>query len=213
MRSELAALIALSLAPVVAGAATPDRPLSFMVGGGASLPLSDSADHFDAGWNFTTGLIWNASERFRLRLDYLYADHDVKGRLHDATLDANHSLQYGAVSLVLGTPAGGGASFHVLGGPGLYFRTVEITRLDTFVTSFCDPWLFVCFTGPVTVDQVIGSRDATDWGLQGGIGLSFKASEGVRLFLEARYHYIFGDEFDGRAANGQYIPITLGVEF
>lgn len=213
MRLPHAALIALSIAPVVARAASPDKPLSFMVGGGASFPLSDSADRFDAGWNFTAGLTWNASDRFGLRLDYLYADHDVKGQIEGLALDANHSLQYGAASFVLGTPAGDGPRFYVLGGPGLYFRAVEITRLDTFVTSFCDPWLFVCFTGPVQVEQVIGSRDATDWGLQGGIGLSFRAGDRARLFLEARYHYIFGDEFEGRAANGQYIPITLGVEF
>jgi hypothetical protein len=40
----------------------------------------------------------------------------------------------------------------------------------------------------------------------------------VRLYLEARYHYIFGPSFtaaDGRkrSADGQYVPITLGIRF
>ncbi len=53
------------------------------------------------------------------------------------------------------------------------------------------------------VEQVIGV----------GIGLSFRAGDRARVFLEARYHHVFGDEFEGRAANGQYVPITLAVEF
>ena len=64
MRSNLPVLVAMALAPVVARATTSDKPLSFFVGGGASFPLSDSADRFDAGWNFTAGLAWNASARF-----------------------------------------------------------------------------------------------------------------------------------------------------
>ncbi|HET7295133.1 MAG TPA: outer membrane beta-barrel protein [Vicinamibacteria bacterium] len=212
MRQGLAALVALSLAQAGAAAAS-EKPISFLIGGGASFPLSDAADRFDAGWSFTAGVDWNIGDHLGLRLDYLYAGHDVKARLDDLTLDASHSLQYGAASLVLGTPRGDGPRVYVLGGPGLYFRAVEITRLDSFVGSFCDPWLFLCFTGPVQVEQVIGSRDATDWGLQGGLGLSFRVGSSARLFLEARYHHVFGDEFDGQPADAQYVPITLGVEF
>lgn len=213
MPSRLCLLVAISCAPLVAQAAPRDRPWTLFAGGGASFPLADSAERFDVGWNFAAGITWHASDRLGLRLDYLYADHDVKGQLDSLTLDANHSLQHAALGLVLGTQAGDGPRVYALGGPALYFRAVEITRLDSFVTSFCDPWLLVCFAGPVQVEQVIGSRDATDWGLQGGLGISFRASDSTRLFVEARYHYIFGDEFEGRAANGQYIPITLGLEF
>jgi opacity protein-like surface antigen len=213
MRARLGLLVAVSCAGLVAEAAPTERRWTFFAGGGASFPLSDSAERFDAGWSFAAGVTWRANEHLGLRLDYLYADHDVKGQLDDFTLDAHHSLQHAAASLVLGTPAGDGPRVYALGGPALYFRAVEITRLETLSSSVCDPWLFVCVTGPVQVEQVIGSRDATDWGLQGGLGFSFRAGDQLRLFVEARYHYVFGDEFDGRAADGQYIPVIVGIEF
>jgi Outer membrane protein beta-barrel domain len=213
MRSRLGWLFVIASGPLVARAAPRDTPWSLFAGGGASFPLSDSAERFEPGWNFAAGITWHAGDRLGLRLDYLYAEHDVKGHLDDLRLDASHSVQHAAASVVLGTLAAEGPRVYALAGPALYFRAVDITRLDNVVASFCDPWLFVCFTGPVQVEQVIGSRDATDWGLQGGVGLSFRTGDHTRFFLEARYHYIFGDAFEGRAADGQYVPITLGVEF
>ncbi len=206
----LAALLA--LAPWVAAQA--DRPYSFGVGGGASLPLSDAGDRFDAGWNFTAGVAWNLSQGLGLRLDYLYAEHDVKAELSNTQLDARHTLQHVAASFVLGTPRGTGPRVYLLGGPALYFRAVEITSFaGTSVRNFCDPWLFVCVTDVVPTETVVGSRDSIDWGLQGGVGASFRVSRGARLFLEARYQHVFGDDIGGRRANGQYVPISLGVEF
>lgn len=213
MRSKAAVVtILMAMAPLASAQA--DKPFSFSIGGGASIPLSDSADRFDTGWNFTAGATWNVNDRFGLRLDYLYSDHDVKGELFDGDLDANHSMQYAAASFVLGTPRGDGPRFYLVGGPALYFRAVEITRFEgTSFQTFCDPWLFACFTDVVPIETIVGSRDVTDWGLQGGAGMSFRVTDGARLFLEARYHYVFGDDFEGSRANGQYIPITLGVEF
>jgi opacity protein-like surface antigen len=206
-----AVLLAVSAWPAAAQAR---KPFEFTVGGGATFPLSDSADRFDTGWNFTAGATWNASDTFGLRLDYLYSDHDVKGEIFDTQLDATHVMQYASGSFVLQTPASDGPSFYVLGGPGLYFRSSEITRFaGTGVASYCDPWLFYCYTEVVPIEAVIGKRDATDWGVQGGVGMSFRVTGSARLFLEARYHYVWGDELGGRRANGQYIPISVGVRF
>jgi len=212
MRDAILLAAVLALAGSSAGAA--DRPYSFAVGGGASFPASDSRERFDAGWNFSAAVTWHAGERFGLRLDYLYADHDVKRELSDVRLDANHSLQHVATSLVLGTPRSRGPRVYLLGGPALYFRAVEITRFSGIsIRSFCDPWLFVCVTDVVPIETAVGSRDSTDWGLQGGAGVSFPLSDGARLFLEARYQHVFGDDFGGRRATGKYLPVSLGVEF
>lgn len=209
-----AVLVSLLLGLAPLASAQSDKPFSFTVGGGASFPLGDSADRYDGGWNFTAGVGWHPNDRFGLRLDYLYSDHDVKGEFFDGDLDANHSMQYAAASFELGTPRGRGPRFYLVGGPAIYFRAVEITRFDgTSFQTVCDPWLFACFTDVVPIEAVVGRRDATDFGLQGGAGMSFRATDSVRLFVEARYHYVFGDEFEGLKANGQYIPITLGVEF
>lgn len=211
-RAVLLITLLLGLGPQAEAQA--DKPFSFSIGGGASIPLSDSADRFDTGWSFTAGVAWHANDRFGLRLDYLYSDHDVAGEVFDTDLDANHSMQYAAASFVLGTPRGDGPRFYAVGGPALYFRAVEITRFEgTSFQTFCDPWLYICVTDVVPIETIVGSRDVTDWGFQGGAGMSFRISDGARLFLEARYHYVFGDDFGGQKANGQYIPITLGVEF
>ena len=95
-----------------------------------------------------------------------------------------------------------------------------------FAPGYCDPWLYVCYSGGwVEVDKIVGDRSSTDFGMDFGGGVRFGA-----FFGELRYHYIWGPEVEdlptvnplatsqfadlvGKKANGQFLATTFGVRF
>ena len=58
-------------------------------------------------------------------------------------------------------------------------------------------------------DDVVAPGDgdtSTDFGLNGGAGFDIKTS-GIGLFVEGRFHNVFGDG----GSDAQFIPITVGI--
>lgn len=195
-------------------------PVGFNVGGVLSFPIADSADVAALGGGVVAGLTYRPHPVFGIRAEYLYSFYGLRDELFGATrLDGSHVLQYGTLDLVLRPAGTRNFGFYVIAGPGIYYRKVEITRLEGVATgTFCDPWAFVCYPDTVPVGQVLASRSSVDFGINGGIGAYVSLGSPLRLYLEARYHFIWGPDFtdrDGsnRSANGQYIPIILGLAF
>jgi hypothetical protein len=105
-----------------------------------------------------------------------------------------------------------------LGGFGAYYRSVSLTTPDVGFTTYCDPYWYVCFPEAVEVDRVIGDRSSWDPGINLGGGVTFGLGESAELYVESRWHYIWGPEFTDAAgvvrnANGQYVPVTFGFRF
>jgi opacity protein-like surface antigen len=194
-------------------------PIYGFIAGGASFPISNVGDRFETGYAFTGGVGFNVHRFVGVQLDAFWSHHSVKGDVFDTTdLDANHRMQYGTLDVVFNGVRSGPLTAYVLGGGGVYYRRVELTSfVGTAVVPVCDPYLFYCFADAVPVEGVLGSRSSTDFGLNGGIGLSLRVASGLKLYLEGRYHYIFGPEFteggEGGRANGEYIPVMLGLRF
>ena len=74
------------------------------------------------------------------------------------------------------------------------------------------------------MDEVVGERSSTDFGMVFGGGVDFRVSDAASVFVELRYHYIWGPEINtGEAAtltgtntvnaNGQFLPFTMGIRF
>jgi opacity protein-like surface antigen len=190
------------------------------IGGTFLIPVAETADRVEMGGGFTVGLTFNPSAVFGVQFEYgaNWADLDT-GKLQGANVFGNTMLHYFNLNGMIRPARAGPISFYLIGGGGLYYRYVDIARVEgTALVPYCDPWLLICTTVPVTASTLIGSRDSWDWGLDGGVGVTFALAPPVRLYLEARYHYIFGPSFtaaDGRkrSADGQYVPITLGIRF
>lgn len=200
--------------------AGPVRHYLFNVGIGLSTPISNAGDRFKMGGGFEVGVGFQFLRWLGVTASYLYTEYDVQGDVLAATrLDGSHSMHYGALNAVVDVLPRSRFGLYFIGGPGLYYRNVEISQLaGTDTVSFCDPWLLICTTNEVPVSNVIGTRSSTDLGLAAGLGITFDIFDDLRLYLEARYHYIFGPEFtaqDGtlRKADGQYIPIMFGLRY
>ena len=81
---------------------------------------------------------------------------------------------------------------------------------------------YVCYPGGfVPVENVVGQRSSTDFGMDFGGGVKFGA-----IYAEIRYHYIWGPTVPEtgptqplpgvsaeRKANGQFLQTTFGIRF
>ena len=210
------------------------------LGGGWTAPQSDVADRFGQGYNFNFGV--DVSVNPVVAIEGLYSFNGL-GEKSDLRLTwrilpggpttkrdffANANAQYGTVSAVFQRPEGGVRPFGLVG-MGVYYRPAEITTPGAgYVPGYCNPWWYVCYPGGwVEVDNIIGERSSTDFGMVFGGGVRFGA-----FYAELRYNYIWGPTFEGldrtdlpdtsippptdlvgKKANGQFLQTTFGFRF
>ena len=134
-------------------------------------------------------------------------------------------MQYGDANVIFSPAVSGKTAPYVLTGLGVYYRPVTISTPAIGYATICDPYWYVCYPAAVPVEQVVGKRSSTDFGMNFGGGVNFKMSEHTSIFVEVRYHYIWGPEItavnplsgssshEPTKANGQFLPITFGFRF
>ena len=176
---------------VAAQDAGPHRPVQFGVMGGVTFPIgSNLTNVVKTGWN--AGALLNfgfLNSPVGLRIDGVWNQFTQKatGGDHLRLLDATADAVFN-----VGTQSP--AQFYVLGGVGVY--NFKITGADN------------------NLDFSSGST--TKFGLNGGVGVKFKAGP-LAPFVEARYHYEFSGDFLSNAGGGvskfQMIPISVGLTF
>jgi hypothetical protein len=196
--------------------------ITWNFGGSVLVPVSSSSDVSDVGGGLAVGLTFNAHKKAGIQLEYGANWSSLKNnspRLNAAGIQGHGFLQYFNANVVVHPGHADRVGFYLIGGGGLYYRNIDVTRIEgTAVVPYCDPFLYYCSATPVSVQSVLGSRSSWDWGVDGGAGLTFAVSPPLRLYVEARYHYIWGPTFTGangqrQTANGQYIPVTFGIQF
>jgi opacity protein-like surface antigen len=220
-----------------ANAQDPDNPVNVEIGGGYTWALSDVRDYLGDGYNFNIGVTFNASRVIGIEglygfnglgnRDFSLPISSVPGAAGVPTqFSADMNMQFGTASIVFNSPSEARVRPFVLTGVGVYYRPVTVTTPGVgFVPGFCSPWWYYCVPGGfVPVDNVVGERSSTDFGMVFGGGVNFRASDAASIFVELRYHYIWGPEInatrittltgtDTTKANGQFMPFTVGVRF
>ena len=194
------------------------------MGGGPTSLDGTLGEGFGTGWGPVLGVSVEVNEWVGFNVEYSFRSFMLRSDLDETVTkyDARHKMNELAVSMVgYLTRHESRVRPYVIGGPGLYHRKVEIAHYvgDGVI---CNPYLYVCGTYPP--DQIAASRGGWDVGLNGGIGVGVRLAESAELFIEARYHYVWGPEIEPgigpqptaagpRTVNGQYLPITIGVKF
>jgi hypothetical protein len=196
------------------------RRIEFNFGGTVAFPTGPSANRLQVGGGFTVGTTLNIRREFGVQLEYGGNWSTLHGSALGGALSGHAFQQYFDLNGVIRPMHGGAAGVYLLGGGGVYYRSVTVTRATgTSLAPYCDPYLFYCSVVPVTTSAVVGSRSRWDWGLDAGIGYNFfVAPPSFAVYLEVRYHYIFGPQFTDssgskHSSDGQYVPITLGLRF
>ena len=212
-----------------------EKRVSFSFGGGYTAPNSEVRDHLGDGYNFNFGLQVNITPVIGIEGLYSFnglGDKRISIPVQPTPIDgdtqiptdfsADMNMQYGTVSLIAQKPSGGVRPYGLVG-MGVYYRPIKVTTPGIgFTPGYCDPWWYICTPGGfVPVENIVGERSSTDFGMAFGGGVNF----GI-VFAELRYHYIWGptvattgavqplpDAVAERKANGRFLATTFGVRF
>ena len=192
-----------------------DKPVTITVGGAAVAPLSDSADRFSTGLGATIGAAWNITDQATMRFDYVWSRLSARDEWPRPALNPSVGVRpriqfVTAAFMFQGPPRR--IRPYILGGLGLYRRSVTLSASGSGSQSVCDPWWFVCDNVAVSADQLAGSRSSTDVGVNVGTGVRYGM-----FFAEIRFHVTWGPEFStssgSQRATGRFLPLTVGVMF
>lgn len=232
-----------AMAPAIAEAQ--DQRVHFSVGGGFTAPNSEVRDRLGDGYNFNFGIDVAITPVFSIEGLYSFnglgdkrisvpVSPEVNPLATDTAVPTDFfgdmNMQYGTVSALIQVPEGKVRPYGLVG-MGVYYRPIKITTPGVgFVPGYCDPWWYVCYPGGwVPVENIIGERSSTDFGMAFGGGVRF----GV-VYAELRYHYIWGPTIEGatlpsqpivggdptgtgplagKKANGQFLATTFGIRF
>jgi opacity protein-like surface antigen len=231
-------MIAAALVAAVPASAQDEKPVQLNIGGGFTGIYGAAADHIGNGGNFTLGVIFNTKSPLSYQVEYgwtgikkkeidipTYPQNPIAGAGVPTPFFADGNMQYVDFNGLVHAKTSGKLQPYGLVGVGYYHRPVSITTPGVGYTTICDPWWYVCYPTLVPVDQVVGERSANDFGMNFGGGVNFKMTDSASIYLEVRYHYIWGPSIDASnvpsgvtpptslKANGQFLPITVGFRF
>ena len=219
-------------------ASAQDKRWDANVGGGYTFLLGDAGSHLSDGFNLAAGFTFYVTDWLGFQAEYGYIrlaqqtiQKPVSGTPGGASVPTDFFVgmgaQYGDLNLVLRKKTSGAVSPYVVGGIGLYYRSVAIkTNGLGYVPGACDPYWLYCYPGGfVEVVKVVAGRSTWDMGMNVGGGVKIALGETATLYLEARYHYIWGPTIRPDSAavaagapasvtvNGQFFPIVVGIRF
>ena len=239
MRPIVLVLGSFLLAALPIDAQAQEKRVNWGFGSGFTMANGEAGDHFGNGFNVNFGLQVNVTPVFAIEGLYSFnglGDKQLTIPLHPTATPvgateiptdffADMNMQYGTANLIVQKP-GGKLRPYGLAGMGVYYRPVKITTPGVgYAPGYCNPWYYVCYSGGlVAVENIVGERSSTDFGMDIGGGAHFGP-----IYAELRYHYIWGPtteptatplpsttttaSADTRNANGQFLLTTFGVRF
>lgn len=193
-------------------AAQDTSKFAFNVGGGFTEPVIHTDQRTNTGWNITAGAGWKLSPYFGVSAEFGYNRLD----LSTATLTAvgvpggNAHIYSVTLEPTVHLNPKGRVGAYVIGGGGYYRRTIDFTQPTVETVTFFDPFWGVFFPAAVPATQVLASFVQNKGGLNigGGIEARVKGDSNVKVFAEARYHYIFTSPI-----RTTILPVTFGLRW
>jgi len=199
-------------------------------GGGYTAPNSEVRDHLGDGYHVNFGVQVNVTPVIGIEGLYSFNGLGQKrisipviapppgGSAVPTDFFGDMNMQYGTLNLVVQRPDGGVRPYALVGA-GVYYRPIKVTTPALgFIPGYCNPWWYICVPGGIVpVEDVVGERSSTDFGMDFGGGVNFGPFYG-----EVRYHYIWGPEVElpagaqpveDRKADGQFLQATVGFRF
>jgi Outer membrane protein beta-barrel domain len=159
------------------------RPISFGVGGGVSLPEGDINDEADIGWHaLVTGVMGSAMQPLKLRLDVAYSQLGFSDQTQAALGGTGH-FSIGSATL------------------NLSYRLPQATwSVSPYLITGLGAYRTDCSIGPDC-----GSTVHLGWNF--GLGANLYVL-GFRNFLEVRWH-----RTSSHGSGVHYFPVTFGILF
>ena len=210
-----------------------DKKIRVSFGGGFTVPNAEVKDHLGNGYNFNFGVEATVTPVIGIEGVYSFnglGDKRISipvsgtpgGSAVPTDFFASMNMQDGTANLVVRKPTGGVRPYGLVG-MGVYYRPIKVTTPGVgFVPGYCDPWWYVCFPGGfVPVENVVGKRSSTDFGMDFGGGVNFgvdlrRDPLSLHLGTDRRRHGTDpapARRQAERKANGQFLATTFGIRF
>lgn len=197
--------------------------MTYVVGGGANAPSSDSSPYITWGGNFTVGAGYRYNQMLSLMLEYQYIDDKLPGAIIAEAGATGGNVHIWSFSLdpVLDLTPKKPLDFYAVGGGGFYRAVTSFT--DPEQSQYCT--YFYC--GVVTQNVVVGhySSNQGGWSIGGGLAHRFAGWNGdgkMKVFAEARYLDVMTPAITTQAnglgtttvgSDTKIIPVTFGLKF
>jgi hypothetical protein len=187
-------LPALLLAASASAQQSPLSRLTFDAAAGPSFPAGVTSDKFTTGAHFHFGAGYNLTRRFGLAGEFWFAYHGLTRSLLDefAAPDGDSRMFLLTAEPYYRFLIRGPWTAYVIGGGGLYRRSVEFTETTSAPTLVTDPFLGLSRPTPLPAGSSIPVFNTNAFGLNAGAGFSRAiARTRAAWFLEFRYHHAF----------------------
>lgn len=204
-------VIMTGLLVLTAGLEGQERRWNMHFGGGPSFARAAMRDFVNHGFHFGGGGGVNLSREFGLIGEFRYNSFGVNestlrrfempdGRTYVWSLSLNPALNFNSEGRLGG---------YVIGGYGMYRRTIQFTRPTLRPALICDFWWGFCSNVLVPANQVLGSFTTTRGGWNGGGGVTVGLGpSGAKFFVELRYHQMLT-----ASRSTQFVPVTAGLRW
>ncbi len=188
-----------------------ERRWNMHFGGGPSFPRAAMRDFVNNGFHFGGGGGVNLTREFGLVGEFRFNSFGVNdetlrrfempdGRTYVWNISVNPTLRFNPDGRIGG---------YVIGGYGLYRRTIEFTEPTLRPALICDFWWGFCSEVLVPANQVLGRFTTTRGGLNAGGGVTVGLGQsGAKFFVELRYHQMLTS-----SRGTQFVPITAGLRW
>ena len=181
------------------------------VGGGFTMPAFTAGEHLNTGWNAEAGAGINLSRFLGVEGQFQFNGLNI----NDTTLN-NAGFPGGDMHLwsltldpVIHFAPSNRFNPYVIGGGGLYHRTIEFTAPTVATVTGFDPFLGIFVPFNVAANQVLQSTSVYKGGVNIGMGFSIPlGSSKAKLFAEARYHHMYT-----RPDPTTLIPVSFGIRW
>jgi hypothetical protein len=226
----------------------------FFVGGGFQVPVGDQFNYAALSWGFGGGGGRMFNAHFGVNAEFNYDHFGLSGGtlndqqdLYNYTialynsqnpgnpvqfiqgLDGNNHVWSFTAQPIYNIKSGEGFGAYVTGGGGFYHKVTNFTVPS--IGTYCDPF-YGCYQ--YTANQTIDHYTSNAFGINGGLGLTYKFSRfsNQRLYAEVRYVYLFNsfrpgvtidtvnptnaseaNFFPQNSQRTAYLPVKFGVRF
>jgi hypothetical protein len=213
---------------------------TFVGGGGFTLPLGNTHKYLTPSWNLQVGGGRNFNKTFGVLLQFDYANFGFQGStlrnqqaFYNSFLDpadqisgldgSSHVWSF-TVNPIVNYYTSDTWGSYVIAGLGFYHKTANFTVPTVGV--YCDPFYGFCYQ--YQANQSIDKYSSNAFGVNGGIGFTYKFSRfaSQKFFAEARYVFVNNSQRTGYVTDPNsnnfytpnsnrttYIPVTFGIRW
>lgn len=179
------------------------------VGAGFSEPIYRTGSNLDMGWNFRAQAGVNMFSGHlglvgEFAFDNMGVDSNVLGNLGYPGGVAR-VYAFNADPIIRFYTHGRGTAY-LIGGPGIYTRTVDFTAPAIASVTGFNPF-FGYYNVGIPVNQVLASYSTTKLGVNGGLGFDFRIGSKAKFFAEARYTQMYTRQVTA------WIPVSFGFRW